>query len=146
MLCCVLCGVCSVCSALTSYVQIRGSVPVFWQQLPTLKYAAKIEFTAPAAASLAAAERHFNQQTALYGEVVCVNLINQTGGELKLGTAFQETVAKLPQTASGSGSASAGRVRFVWFDFHHECRKMKWENLSKLLHQVAEDFDRYFPP
>ena len=23
-------------------------------------------------------------------------------------------------------------VKYVWFDFHHECRNMKWENLSKL--------------
>lgn len=30
-------------------------------------------------------------------------------------------------------------VRFVWFDFHHECRKMKWENLSKLVEIIKDD-------
>ena len=24
-------------------------------------------------------------------------------------------------------------VEYVWFDFHGECKKMKWENLSKLV-------------
>jgi phosphatidylinositol 4-phosphatase len=121
-----------------SFVQIRGSVPVFWQQLPTLKYAAKIEFTATAAANSAAAELHFNSLTGLYGDVTCVNLINKSGSELRLGTAFAETVAKY--------SPPAGRrVRYEWFDFHHECRKMKWENLSILVNNVAEDFGRYAP-
>jgi len=34
-------------------------------------------------------------------------------------------------------------VKYVWFDFHHECRKMKWENLAKLLALVNDDFDRH---
>lgn len=29
-------------------------------------------------------------------------------------------------------------IKYVWFDFHHECRKMKYENLSKLIEQVKE--------
>lgn len=24
-------------------------------------------------------------------------------------------------------------LEYVWFDFHGECKKMKWENLSKLV-------------
>lgn len=27
---------------------------------------------------------------------------------------------------------------YVWFDFHHECRKMKWENLAKLIDLIRE--------
>jgi len=33
--------------------------------------------------------------------------------------------------------------RYLWFDFHHECRKMKYENLSKLIDSVREDFNRH---
>jgi len=25
------------------------------------------------------------------------------------------------------------KIYYTWFDFHDECKKMKWENLSKLL-------------
>ena len=28
-------------------------------------------------------------------------------------------------------------MNLVWFDFHAECKNMKYENLSKLLDQVA---------
>ena len=30
------------------------------------------------------------------------------------------------------------KIFYVWFDFHHECRKMKWENLSKLIDLVRD--------
>ena len=29
-------------------------------------------------------------------------------------------------------------IEYVWFDFHGECKKMKWENLSKLVAIVKE--------
>jgi len=30
-------------------------------------------------------------------------------------------------------------LRLVWFDFHAECKNMKYENLSKLLDQVNKE-------
>jgi len=27
---------------------------------------------------------------------------------------------------------------YVWFDFHHECRKMKYENLAKLVDLIKQ--------
>jgi len=35
------------------------------------------------------------------------------------------------------------KVRYVWFDFHHECRNMKYQNLSKLVKEVNSEFDRF---
>jgi len=29
-------------------------------------------------------------------------------------------------------------VNYVWFDFHHECRKMKYENLSRLINDIKK--------
>jgi len=29
-------------------------------------------------------------------------------------------------------------IEYVWFDFHGECKKMKWENLSKLVDIVKQ--------
>lgn len=29
-------------------------------------------------------------------------------------------------------------IEYEWFDFHGECKKMKWENLSKLVSKVKE--------
>ena len=30
------------------------------------------------------------------------------------------------------------RISYEWFDFHAECKKLKFENLSKLLEKVNE--------
>jgi hypothetical protein len=36
------------------------------------------------------------------------------------------------------------KLRYVWFDFHHECKqKGKWNNLSKLLRQLEEPFFKH---
>lgn len=32
-------------------------------------------------------------------------------------------------------------LKYVWFDFHAECRKMKYENLQKLIDLFTEDLD-----
>jgi hypothetical protein len=29
-------------------------------------------------------------------------------------------------------------IQYVWFDFHHECRNMKYENLSKLVSEIRD--------
>ena len=34
-------------------------------------------------------------------------------------------------------------IEYVWFDFHGECKKMKWENLSKLVAQVKDKMVAY---
>lgn len=31
----------------------------------------------------------------------------------------------------------------MWFDFHGECKKMKWENLSRLVNQVTNELESY---
>ena len=30
-------------------------------------------------------------------------------------------------------------LHYTWFDFHKECKKMKWENLSKLIDICKEE-------
>jgi len=34
-------------------------------------------------------------------------------------------------------------LSYVWFDFHGECKKMKWENLSKLVDIVNDKLNEY---
>lgn len=55
-----------------------------------------------------------------------------------LGEAFEETVQLYRDSAPEHEQMS-----FLWFDFHKECAKMKWENLSKLMKQVEADFDAH---
>ncbi|CDJ44831.1 SAC1 phosphoinositide phosphatase, putative, partial [Eimeria tenella] len=34
-----------------------------------------------------------------------------------------------------------GNVSHTWFDFHAECKNMRWDRLSKLLHQLQQQID-----
>lgn len=32
---------------------------------------------------------------------------------------------------------------YEWFDFHRECRGMKWENISKLIAKIVPEIDSF---
>lgn len=46
-----------------------------------------------------------------------------------LGEYFTQLVSALQNT----------KIRYVWFDFHHECRKMRYDNLKKLVNEIKEE-------
>ncbi|RLN93599.1 hypothetical protein BBJ28_00019577, partial [Nothophytophthora sp. Chile5] len=123
----------------TSFVQIRGSIPVFWSSPVTMKYAPKVYQAGNAEKDVGAFLKHAYELMALYGRVLIVNLIDKKKEQLKLGEAMAKTVA---DAATKDSHILAG-VRLVWFDFHHECRNMKWSNLEKLVKQVDDDFQDY---
>jgi len=67
---------------LLSFVQLRGSIPVFWQQIANTKYSPKLALTAPDHIAAPAFKRHFDHLVSLYNKpIVSVNLINQKGSE-----------------------------------------------------------------
>lgn len=63
-------------SALAMYCtfQTRGSIPIFWSQLPNLKYKPKPEAIA-GANHLEGLSRHFDSQVLNYGKQVVINLV-----------------------------------------------------------------------
>jgi phosphatidylinositol 4-phosphatase len=124
--------------AFSSFVQTRGSIPLLWEQSATMKYAPKCILNPKKESGLASFQRHISQQLDRYfGRVVLVNLIDKKGDQKVLGTTLSEACEKF-----GLGTAvSGGRLSYVWFDFHHETRGMKWENMYKLVDQVKSVFD-----
>nr|PIM00893.1 putative SAC1 phosphoinositide phosphatase [Toxoplasma gondii COUG] len=74
----------------------------------------------------AAAALHFDGLLKHYGPTCVVNLINKKGWEKSLGDLFEQLVAE----------QKSKDLSFIWFDFHHECSKMRWNNLSRLLEQA----------
>jgi|TARA_B110000285_G_C14949898_1_gene526226 hypothetical protein len=51
-----------------------------------------------------------------------VNLIDEKGSQLRIGTEFTKLYKELKQKDDD--------LEYTWFDFHGKCKKMKWENLS----------------
>ncbi|KAB1263822.1 Phosphatidylinositide phosphatase SAC1, partial [Camelus dromedarius] len=73
-------------------------------------------------------QRHFDSQVIIYGKQIIINLVNQKGSEKPLEQAFAAMVSSLAN----------GMIRYIAFDFHKECKNMRWDRLSILLDQVAE--------
>lgn len=119
--------------SVTSYVQIRGSIPLFWTQYVYMIYMPKIKFPGSVDLSQSAFNKHVGDIVQRYGRVTAVNLIDKKKDQLALGERFQAHAERL------------GDDRFClhWFDFHHECRRMQWQNLSKLVDLVDNDFREY---
>lgn len=73
-----------------SHVQIRGTVPLFWEQ-PGLQVGShKIKLSRCKESSMQAFHRHFSEILSRYGEIVIVNLLGSKEGEQSLSNAYKE--------------------------------------------------------
>jgi hypothetical protein len=121
-----------------SFLQTRGSIPVYWAEINNLKY--KPNLVVSSQSSLDATANHFSQQIDLYGDNYCVSLVNQLGYELPMKNAYQTAVDTLPGNLKK-------HVNYIYFDFHHECSKMRWDRISLLLDRLTDlgyTSDNYF--
>lgn len=62
-----------------------------------------------------------------------LNLIDKKGTQKRMGEYFDRMNSSVGDSA----------MKLVWFDFHAECKNMKYENLSKLLDQTSKELDNY---
>ncbi|XP_075442403.1 phosphatidylinositol-3-phosphatase SAC1 isoform X4 [Ascaphus truei] len=115
-----------------SFVQTRGSIPFFWSQRPNLKYKPKPQIN-KVVNHMDGFQRHFDSQIISYGKQVVLNLVNQKGSEKPLEQAFAKMVSCLGNRM----------VRYIAFDFHKECSRMRWDRLQILVNQVAEIQDDF---
>ncbi|XP_077982127.1 phosphatidylinositol-3-phosphatase SAC1-like [Glandiceps talaboti] len=116
----------------TSFVQTRGSVPMFWSQRPNLKYKPK-PILSNTRKQLDGFQRHFDSQIVNYGKQVLINLLDHKGAEDKLEKAFAKTVYE----------SENNQIRYESFDFHHECRRMRWDRLSILVDRISKDQEEF---
>ncbi|EGW08360.1 Phosphatidylinositide phosphatase SAC1 [Cricetulus griseus] len=63
-----------------------------------------------------------------FQEMSLLERVNHKGSEKPLEQAFAKMVSSL----------GSGMIRYIAFDFHKECKNMRWDRLSILLDQVAE--------
>ncbi|VVC32076.1 SAC domain [Cinara cedri] len=119
----------------SSYVQTRGSIPLYWSQYPTLKYKPMVQISQNEN-HLEAATIHFREQIAFYGHQILLNLIDHRGVEQELEHKYRDIVNMLDDS----------KIKYEAFDFHYECKKMRWDRLSILVNRVAHEQDnlKYF--
>ena len=112
----------------TSFTQTRGSIPLFWSQTPNIKYKPKVVINGTADHFLAC-KTHLMMENRLHGRNVCINLINDTGHEGQVCKQF----SGLMQTLVNN------ELRYVYFNFHKECAKLRFDRLSILMEKLATD-------
>lgn len=117
-----------------AFVQVRGSIPIYWRQTVNLRYSPPFELYNSESEVATVFAAHFEHLVRHYGDVVAVNLINGDGWEGRLAAEYARHAANL-----GAGA----RVRYVPFDFHRECRGMHWENIERLIVIIGEDLRQH---
>ncbi|KAI1448790.1 putative SAC1 protein [Annulohypoxylon stygium] len=138
-----------------SYVQTRGSVPVYWAEINALKYTPKLQIRGIETA-LGAAKKHFDEQIRIYGDNYLVNLVNQKGREQRIKQAYEQMVQKLVSSPSekvkgdsltdekfhviepSSSKQEYDRLHYVYFDYHHETKGMQMHKAMLLVEQLKD--------
>ncbi|PWY64722.1 SacI domain and endonuclease/exonuclease/phosphatase family protein [Aspergillus heteromorphus CBS 117.55] len=108
-----------------SYVQIRGSVPLFWEQATGfLPGQQKIEITRSMEATRHAFEKHFRLLELEYGTIHVINLLSELKpGEVSLSSRFRDLLRDNSQSQIGTNDLSNGSfLQMTEFDFHAEAR------------------------
>ncbi|KAL2802482.1 SacI homology domain-containing protein [Aspergillus granulosus] len=115
-----------------TYLQVRGSIPLYFSQSPySFKPVPVLHHSTET--NQFAFERHFRNFSRRYGKIQSVSLVDKHAPEIKLGEQYE----KYAQRLNESGGIDGVPLRFEWFDFHNECRGMKFENVSRLVDRLA---------
>ena len=112
----------------TSFTQTRGSIPLYWGQTPNIKYKPAIDISGTADHT-GACKSHFAQERGRHGRHTVINLINNSGHEGPLCAAFANCMYPL----------EGENLRYVYFNFHKECAKLRFDRLSILMEKLAAD-------
>ncbi|EPE29084.1 DNase I-like protein [Glarea lozoyensis ATCC 20868] len=133
-----------------SYAQIRGSVPVFWEQATTLLPGQqKITVTRSAEGTQPAFDKHFGELEQNYGAVHIVNLLSASKpGEAELTTAYQKGIKFSPlNDVGGNRGREHHLLEQTVFDFHAETKGPKGYETANLIRRhigaAAEGFAYY---
>ncbi|KAI7760123.1 hypothetical protein LZL87_007416 [Fusarium oxysporum] len=124
-------------SKIYSFLQVRGSIPLFFTQSPYAFKPTPIRQHSEEA-NQAACRSHFESLSRNYGQLQIINLVEKHGVESIIGSAYETAVEEINKDASEDQ-----KMPFEWFDFHAACRGMKFENVSMLLDQLRDKIESF---
>ncbi|XP_051679649.2 phosphatidylinositide phosphatase SAC2 isoform X2 [Oryctolagus cuniculus] len=110
-----------------SFIQTRGSVPVFWSQVG-YRYNPRPRLDRSEKETVAYFCAHFEEQLKIYKKQVIINLVDQAGREKIIGDAYLKQVLLF----------NSSQLTYVSFDFHEHCRGMKFENVQTLTDAIYD--------
>jgi hypothetical protein len=90
---------------ISSFVQTRGSIPLFWKQVVNVQYKPKLLIEQRGdTETMSAFKKHFDMQFDIYSKQIVINLINKEGYEEPLSREFARYVELLNDP----------RIRYLW--------------------------------
>ncbi|KAI8456408.1 inositol/phosphatidylinositol phosphatase [Phakopsora pachyrhizi] len=113
---------------MASFVQTHGSVPIFWTEINNLMYKPDLKIM-DVPQTQESMKAHFDQQVKIYGDQYLVNLVNSSGYEKHVKDYYEQ----------GARELGNPRIHYVYFDFHHECRGLRFDGVQRLIDQLEED-------
>jgi hypothetical protein len=122
----------------TSYIQTRGSVPLFWEQPGVQVGSHKVKLSRGFETTTPAFDRHLTMMKQRYGRLVICNLLGTSlvgskEGEAMLSNEFQKQ----------HESSVHVDVPHIIFDYHQECRGGNQTNLGKLKERFDKNCRRF---
>lgn len=122
-------------SKIHSFLQVRGSIPVFFTQSPySLKPSPVFQHSDDT--NFLALKKHFDRLRQQYGSLQIANLVEKHGVEAPIGQKYQQGIERYNE-----GNPNEDAVPFEWFDFHDACRGMRFENVQKLIDTLQDQLD-----
>ncbi|XP_058798856.1 synaptojanin-1 isoform X2 [Phymastichus coffea] len=122
----------------SSYIQTRGSIPLFWEQPGIQVGSHKVKISRGFECSAPAFDRHFKLLKNRYGNQVIVNLLASNFTSTKEGEALLSQLFQDHQNSSNHTD-----MPHILFDYHQECRAGNIKNLMKLKDKVSVYMDEF---
>ena len=111
-----------------SFIEIRGSIPLIWEQEPNLQLNPKIKPLDDFGKNCEVFKMYIEDMFDNYGSICCVNLIDKKKDQDIIGKYYNNIV----QNYKNANKEKEKSLYFVWFDFHAECKNLKYENIKIL--------------
>ncbi|XP_047125274.1 synaptojanin-1 isoform X1 [Hydra vulgaris] len=118
----------------SSFIQTRGSVPLFWEQTGVQVGAHKVKMSRGYEASSPAFERHLSNLKHIYGYQLLVNLLGHKGGEAILSNSYKDHL---------KDSSHSFDTHMIVFDYHSHCGGGKTENIKILMEKAKPSMDNF---
>ena len=129
-----------------SYVQVRGSIPLFWEQQPGLIFGQqKIQITRSPQATQPAFDKHFEELEMKYSSIHIINLLNEDKtSEIELSNRYRNHVAHSPLNSRQDGEKNEHQfLRETDYDFHAETRDGRYEAASSITRFIQDSVDAF---
>ncbi|CCF60266.1 hypothetical protein KAFR_0J02020 [Kazachstania africana CBS 2517] len=114
-----------------AFAEIRGSIPVFWEQDTSL-INPKVQITRSLEATQPVFDKHFIKSIQKYGPIHVVNLLSTKTSELPLSRRYKEHLTKSRKLKIGKD------VFYTAFDFHKETAQEGFSGANKLIPGIMD--------